>query len=244
MRVIILIPTYNERDNVRALIRKIYLSTRSIPDIDFTVCVIDDSSPDGTLDAVKELAESEIFEDFNICTISRTTKEGLGRAYIDGFERTLNSANNYEYIIQMDADLSHDPIYIRDFVISARHDADLVVGSRYIAGGAIPHWVWYRRMLSKFGNFYASSILSPLITDYTGGYNMYSTKILRQLNFVTLNDSGYGFLIALKYRMLNHTNKVSQIPIVFYERSIGESKMPINTVLKNFVLVLALKFWR
>lgn len=243
MRVMILIPTYNERENVCALIKRIHFVTASIPDVSFSVCVIDDNSPDGTLQAVEKLAEAGIYDNLDIYTIFRELKEGLGRAYINGFERTLHSNINYEYIIQMDADLSHDPKYILDFVNSARNGAELVVGSRYVAGGAIPDWIWYRRLLSRFGNLYARIILSSMVSDYTGGYNMYSTAVLKKIDFSSLNEMGYGFLIALKYRILKHTNNVAQVPIIFYDRTIGESKMPINTLIKNFKLVIILRIW-
>jgi dolichol-phosphate mannosyltransferase len=242
MNVAILIPTYNEKDNISKLLPEIQLVAARNRDITIHVFVIDDSSPDGTLDAVKLLEQGVRSENFHIIPVSRAKKEGLGKAYIYAFNKLLNSKVQYKYALQMDADLSHNPIYIDDFLRFARDGFEFVVGSRYIDGGGIPDWGLHRRLLSKFGNLYARIMLGNKISDYTGGFNMYSMSLLRKLNFDLIDESGYGFLIALKFSVLKLTNKVGQVPIIFIDRTMGDSKMPLNTLVKNFKLVFDLKF--
>jgi dolichol-phosphate mannosyltransferase len=241
MKIAILAPTYNEKDNIPILIKKLVEVSNENKDVIFNLHVIDDNSPDGTLQVVNNLINDVKTDNFELSVISRLKKEGLGKAYIDGFQKMLKSDRNYDFILQMDADLSHDPIYIKEFINAAKDGADLIVGSRYIEGGSVPDWSWYRRMLSKFGNLYARTILGSLISDYTGGYNMYSVSVLKKLDFSLLDNAGYGFLITLKYNMLKVATQISQVPIVFLDRAAGESKMPLNTLVNNFKLVLLLK---
>jgi dolichol-phosphate mannosyltransferase len=141
----------------------------------------------------------------------------------------------------MDADLSHNPAYILDFVKAIESGADFLVGSRYIQGGSTPNWSWYRKLLSVGGNFYTRAVLSKAITDYTGGFNGYSIGLLKKMNLASINHEGYGFLISFKYAAIKYSSHIIEVPIQFLDREYGESKMPISTVFRNFLLVLTMK---
>lgn len=239
MKIALLIPTYNEAENIAHLLPLLSEISRKHPDIDLTAHIIDDNSPDGTARKVETLAPLLQSEHFNIKTIRRFVKNGLGEAYIQGFQEVLVDME-LRYVIQMDADLSHNPEYLDQFFACARRGIDLAIGSRYISGGAVPDWSFHRKLISRLGNLYARTLLGNQITDYTGGYNMFSASLLRRLNFSKLNTSGYGFLISLKFHAIDSSKSIHQIPIVFIDRKSGVSKMPLNTMAKNFKLVLDL----
>lgn len=239
MKIALLIPTYNEADNVSKLLPLVFEVSRKNPDIDLTAYIIDDNSPDGTAARVEAMAPQVESDNFKVKTIRRLIKNGLGDAYIQGFRAAL-ADEALAYVIQMDADLSHNPVYLDQFFTCARNGIDLTVGSRYVDGGAVPDWSVHRKLLSKFGNLYARLLLGNQITDYTGGYNMFSAALLRGLDFTKLNTSGYGFLISLKFHAIALSKTTHQIPIIFFDRRFGESKMPLNTMVKNFKLVLNL----
>lgn len=241
MNIALLIPTYNEAENVRTLLPEIAAIHTKHSAINLCVYVIDDNSPDGTQQAAESIAQTINGDNFCVSTIARTQKEGLGKAYVHGFRHVLE-AGNFDYVIQMDADLSHNPIYLSSFFNLANQGVDLVVASRYVEGGGVPDWSWYRKMLSRLGNLYARTLLGSIISDYTGGFNMFSTRLLRKIDFERLNSPGYGFLITLKFEALAKSNAVTQVPIVFIDRKAGESKMPLSTLANNFKLVFDL--WR
>lgn len=241
MKIALLIPTYNEAENIKVLLPQIAKSVANRNDINLCVHVIDDNSPDGTLELAKSLAAQLKSEQFSIETISRRTKEGLGKAYVHGFRNVLG-ATDLDYVLQMDADLSHNPAYLVDFFDEALKGTDFIVASRYVAGGGVPDWSWHRKLLSRFGNLYAKTLLGARITDYTGGFNMYSARLLRQIDFDRLSAPGYGFLITLKFEALRKASSIAQIPIIFLDRRAGESKMPLSTLANNFKLVFDL--WR
>ncbi len=196
--------------------------------------IIDDNSPDGTADVAEKLDKKYKTSVFKVEVLRRKKKEGLGQAYIYAFHKILQK--KFDYILQMDADLSHDPRYI-PAMLDATATADFVVGSRYIKGGATPDWSWNRKLQSRGGNWYSRLFLGSRITDYTGGYNLFSTELLRKINLDSLQAGGYGFLIELKYKALKHCTQVEQIPIVFKDRQHGNSKIPRNTIFKNLMLV-------
>jgi len=241
LKVAVLVPTYNEAANIEFLLRKLKQVASNLSSIIFTVYVIDDSSPDGTARLATKLKDELQSQNFSVNVISRKAREGLGKAYIDGFKRLLAMVPSSDFVLQMDADLSHDPSYIEKFVSAARSNADFIVGTRYISGGSCPDWSWYRKILSSGGNAYARLVLGRRITDYTGGFNMYSVEILKKIQWDGLNDAGYGFLIDLKYQAQKISKRIVEIPIQFLDRQYGDSKMPINTIFKNFILVLRIK---
>jgi dolichol-phosphate mannosyltransferase len=235
LRLAIVVPTYNEVTNVQNLIDSIAEVAVHHPDTELTVVVIDDSSPDGTAELVERLIPTWKSQNFTVRLINKPTKNGLGAAYIYGFTQLLPEP--FDYFLQMDADLSHDPRYISGFIHQAKAGIDFVVASRYIPGGGTPDWTFNRRFLSRGGNFYARTILGRRISDYTGGFNMYSHPLLDRMNIDTITATGYGFLLVLKYRALLNASSIEELPIVFLDRTHGSSKMPRNTLLRNFVLV-------
>ena len=238
MKLAIAIPTYNEATNIKKLLPAIKKNLSNYPSLTTTVFVVDDNSPDGTAGAAQKQAQELKAKNFSIQIMNRKKKEGLGKAYVYAFRKIL--AQNFDYILQMDADLSHNPKYLPQF-LEATKEADFVVGSRYVKGGATPDWTWNRKLLSRGGNLYTKLCLSSKITDYTGGYNLFSTDLLRRLNLDSLQSGGYGFLIELKYMGLEVCHNVIQVPIVFMDRAHGESKLPRGIIFKNLLLVLKIK---
>ncbi len=240
IKLAIAIPTYNEAKNVRALTSSIkkYAIKNNTP---CTVLFIDDDSLDGTGKIIDKLIKTKQSELFNVQVLHRTKKDGFGKAYICGFKKLLKQ--DFTHILQMDADLSHNPKYITNFILQVEHKgADFVVGSRYINGGSTPDWSVERILLSRFGNLYARLFLGNKIHDYTGGYNLYSMGLLKTINLNSLKAEGYGFLIELKYKALKSAVNVQEIPIVFMDRQHGNSKLPKNTILKNIMLVPKIRF--
>ena len=236
----IAIPTYNEVTNVDNLLNELHEQLSSIKELDTTVLIIDDNSPDGTGNLVQKLSKNYKSKNFRIIMLSRKTKDGLGRAYITGFEKLIDL--NVDYVIQMDADLSHDPSYLPGFIMAAEKKYDFIVGSRYISGGSTPDWSIYRRALSRNGNLYARLILGNKISDYTGGFNMYSLDLLKKIGPGLITSNGYGFLIELKYRAILKAKNIKEIPIVFRDRVHGKSKLPKSTIIKNLILVPLIRF--
>lgn len=241
-RIAIATPTYNEAKNITELITAINKVCKLFPHIDFFLLVIDDSSPDNTAEIAEKAAQNMKLKNFEVQVLRRIKKEGLGRAYVNGFNVLMRKG--FDYIIQMDADLSHDPIYLKDFITKANAGHDFVVASRYCKGGETPDWSIYRQFLSRSGNIYSRLILGNSISDYTGGYNMFSASLLKLININTLGSGGYGFLIELKYRALQNARSIAQIPIVFHDRQHGQSKIPKNTLITSFLLVLLIRFKR
>jgi dolichol-phosphate mannosyltransferase len=240
LRLAIAIPTYNEAKNIEALLTRIHAVCSEQSDVDVTAVVLDDSSPDGTGAVVEALAAKLSSDTFRIRVIVKTDKAGLGAAYVNGFRILV--AENYDYVLQMDADLSHDPQYVKQFLAEARRGTDLVVGSRYIPGGGTPDWSWNRKFLSRGGNTYARLVLSRRVSDYTGGFNMYSASLLQKIRPESSTANGYGFIIELKYRALRASQSLVEIPIIFLDRTYGVSKMPSGTLMRNFALVLRIRF--
>ena len=239
LRLAVVVPTYNEVTNIQNLIDSIADVAKLNLDTELTVVVIDDSSPDGTAELVEGLVADWKTDNFSVRVISKPTKNGLGAAYIYGFSQL--EGQGFDYFLQMDADFSHDPRYIAGFIHQAKAGVDFVVASRYIPGGGTPDWTWNRRFLSRGGNTYARLILSRRVSDYTGGFNMYSAALLERMQVSTISATGYGFLLVLKYRALLNCTSIAELPIVFLDRTHGSSKMPKNTLIKNFLLVPQIK---
>lgn len=241
MNLAILIPTYNEASNIEKLLRDIASIAIRNTSNNIYVYVIDDSSPDGTAIITRRIGAKLSKSNFHVNLILRNKKEGIGKAYLEGFQVLFKSSIPFDYALQMDSDLSHNPEYIDMYIGAAQAGADFVIGSRYIPGGSIPNWGLHRRLLSKGGNLFAQLILGKEISDYTGGYNMFSLPLLRKINYNRININGYGFLIALKYHALKYCTRIIQLPIVFHDRLHGNSKMPIKTIISSFILVLQLR---
>ena len=210
--VTICLPTFNERDNVERMLRAL------VP-LGVDVLVIDDNSPDGT----GEIADRVAAELDGVSVLHRARKEGLGPAYIEGFRRAL--ADGADYVISMDCDFSHDPADVPRLIASAGQGADIVIGSRYVPGGGTRNWGLGRRIVSAGGSFYARTILGLQIRDMTGGFRCFRRAVLETVDLGTIGTKGYAFQIELTYRALRQGFTVAEVPIVFTDRTAGQSKM-------------------
>ncbi|HLI15376.1 MAG TPA: polyprenol monophosphomannose synthase [Acidimicrobiales bacterium] len=228
MRVLVVLPTYNERENITEVLQAV---RAALPEAD--VLVVDDSSPDGTA----ELAEKAAAELGGIEVLSRPAKEGLGPAYRAGF--ALGLARGYDAFVEMDSDFSHDPAALPALVAPIERGAGLVVGSRYVAGGEIPNWSWSRRLLSRLGNYYAKAVLALGVEDSTSGFRVYAADVLRAIDLASVRADGYGFQIEMTYRALRAGARVVEVPIRFVDRVEGTSKMSLHTVVEALALVTA-----
>ena len=220
-RALICLPTYNERENLGPITEAILAATP--PDVD--VLVIDDGSPDGTGLLADELAAREP----RVHVLHRAKKEGLGKAYLAGFDWAL--ARDYGLVLEMDADFSHDPGYLPAMLAKAQ-EADLVLGSRYVPGGGTVNWGLGRKILSRGGSLYARTILGVRIRDLTGGFKCFRREVLEAIELGTVECSGYAFQIELTYRAILRGFRVAEIPIVFADRRVGQSKMSRRIVLE------------
>lgn len=226
MRGLVILPTYNEAENIVEVIRRI---RGAMPELD--VLVADDNSPDGTAG----LAEQIGTEVGGVHLLRRPGKEGLGPAYRAGFHWALE--HDYEVIVQMDADLSHDPAVLPELVGAIEAGADYSVGSRYVEGGDIPDWPWHRRALSRWGNRYARWMLDLPAHDATSGFRGLKADLLRRVDFDAVRADGYGFQIELLYRFDHAGTKGAEVPIVFRDRTRGKSKMSSRIIVEALVLV-------
>jgi dolichol-phosphate mannosyltransferase len=215
MRATICLPTYNERENLEAMIRALGKVRR---DGD-RVLVIDDASPDGT----GELADRLAAEHGWVGVLHRPGKEGLGPAYLAGFRRALDEGA--ELVLEMDCDFSHDPRDVPRLIAAAEDGADLVLGSRYVRGGSIPNWGVLRRFVSLGGNVYAQVVLQSRIRDLTGGFKCFRRRVLETIPLDAIDSKGYAFQIETTYRVRRAGFRVVEIPIAFTDREEGTSKM-------------------
>lgn len=226
MRTLIVLPTFNEADNIVEVLQRL---RAVVPEA--SVLVVDDSSPDGTADLVEEVAE----EIGDVSVMRRPAKSGLGSAYRDGFRHGL--AAGYDVMVEMDSDLSHDPAALPSLLAAAADGAALALGSRYIPGGSIPDWSWHRRALSRWGNRYAAAVLGIDVNDATSGYRAYRAEALAGIDFHTVQADGYGFQVEMAYRVLASGGRIVEVPISFTDRVRGESKMSSRIVVEALVLV-------
>ena len=229
----LVLPTYNEAENLERIVRAALPELASATP-DHHILVVDDGSPDGTGDIADRLAQE--FEQVEV--LHRTAKEGLGRAYLAGFERSLDSGA--DLVLEMDADFSHDP---RDLprLIAAAADADLVLGSRYVAGGGVTDWGLFRRMLSRGGSWYARVVLQVPVRDLTGGFKCFRRETLEGIEYRDTHAEGYGFQIELTYRAIRAGFRVREVPIVFRDRKEGTSKMNARIAVEAVWKVPALR---
>jgi dolichol-phosphate mannosyltransferase len=223
-RVIVVVPTYNERENLAHLAAAVLLQG-------YQLLIVDDSSPDGTGQVADELASSTP----GIEVIHRAAKEGLGPAYAEGFDRAL--AGTAEAVVQMDCDFSHNPTDIARLLEVVAAGADVAMGSRYVPGGATPDWTFGRRLLSRGGNLYARLLLGIKIRDATGGFRAWRSAALRSMPFRTVEATGYGFQVEMAMRAEDLGLKIIEVPIVFRDRTRGYSKMGTDIVLEAMRLV-------
>jgi dolichol-phosphate mannosyltransferase len=233
-RLWVFLPTYNEAGNLEGIVRATAEQLeRTEPGV-WRLLVVDDASPDGT----GELADRLASELHGVEVLHRPVKDGLGSAYLAGFRHAL--AGGAELVIVMDADLSHDPSYL-PLLIAAAADSDLVLGSRYVAGGRIADWPRLRRVLSRCGSLYARTILGVKVNDLTSGFRCVRRRVLETVEPSTLRSQGYVFNIELTYRALLAGFTVTEIPICFRDRKVGESKMSLPIAFEALLLVPRLR---
>lgn len=231
MKKLVVIPTYNERENISELIKVILILHP-----DTHILVVDDASPDGTAEAVKVMQGQN--QGQNIHLLSRSGKQGLGKAYIAGFKWALE--NNFDFVVEMDADWSHPPRFLKTmFELGSKND--FVIGSRYVKGGGSVNWNWFRKLISRFGGFYARSILRVKINDFTGGFNGWNQKVLRALDLDGISSDGYSFQIEIKYKASLLGFSFVEFPILFEERREGQSKMSASIVREAVYKVWAIR---
>jgi dolichol-phosphate mannosyltransferase len=230
---LIVVPTYNERDNVPGFVEHLLAA---VPGVD--VLFVDDNSPDGTGELLDRLAAAEP----RIHVMHRAGKLGLGTAYIEGF--TWGLARGYAYLLEMDADGSHDPKYLAQMLALAEDGADVVVGSRYVPGGGTANWGLGRQIISRGGGLYARTVLGVDTRDLTAGFICWRRAALEAIDLATITSNGYSFQIEMKYRAIKHGLRVVETPIVFVDRRVGQSKMSRAIFVEALVQVWRLRFGR
>ncbi len=230
-KVLIIIPTYNERENIKPIVNGIF---SSLKDYDVNILFVDDGSPDGTGEEIKKFQR----EDERIKLIEREKKMGLGKAYVEGFLFAIK--NGYSHVFEMDADLSHRPEYLPSFLELSR-EYDLVIGSRYVKGGGVRNWSKLRELISRIGNLYARLILGFPFRDSTAGFKCFKIEVLKAIKPETLSSQGYSFQIENVWRAWKKGFKIKELPIIFYERERGKSKMSKKIVFEAVLKVLELR---
>ena len=233
-RVWLVIPTYNEADNIEGILRASAAELDRIAPGDYRILVVDDSSPDGT-GALAERIGEQLPE---VEVLHRRDKQGLGQAYLAGFTRALQSGA--EFVFEMDADFSHDPRYLEPLLDAAR-DVDLVLGSRYVPGGGVENWGLLRRLISRGGGLYARVILRVGVRDLTGGFKCIRRQVLEAIELDSVSAEGYVFQIEVTYRALLAGFRVREVPIVFADRTAGTSKMSARIAIEAIWLVPRLR---
>lgn len=223
---LIILPTYNEIESLETVLGRI---RQSVPQAD--VLVVDDSSPDGT----GRLADRLAAADSGLAVLHRPVKDGLGRAYLAGFAHALDQG--YRYVIEMDADGSHDPSVLPAMLGMAVNGADLVIGSRWVRGGSVRNWPWIRRVISRGGNAYSRAVLRSGIHDITAGFRVYRADALRALDLTVVSSQGYCFQVELAWRLERAGKHVVEYPIIFIERAAGRSKMHVGIVVEALLRV-------
>ncbi len=226
MRTLVVLPTYNESENIETVLRRV---RAVVPGAD--ILVVDDGSPDGTADIAERL-NSELDQ---IEVLRRASKSGLGSAYRAGFRLGLEA--DYDTFVEMDADLSHDPDALPSLLAASERGADLVIGSRYVAGGRTPKWPWYRLAISRGGNLYVRALLGLAVHDCTAGFRVYSRHALTSFPLDEVAAEGYGFQVEMTYRVTRAGGSITEVPIEFRDRELGTSKMSGRIVVEALLLV-------
>ena len=227
-KILVVIPTYNESENIEKLIQELKI-------LEHHIMIVDDNSPDGTSEIVENLKE----KNNNLYLIKRESKLGLGSAYRDGFKAAMNMG--YEFFVEMDADFSHQTIDLVEMIKNI-DKADVIIGSRYIEGGGIKGWNYKRRLLSKLANLFTQILFGYHIKDSTSGFRIYNRESLEKINFQKTKSDGYSFQIEMTYRANKKNLKILEIPITFYERREGESKMTGQIINEAIISLFKLRF--
>jgi dolichol-phosphate mannosyltransferase len=230
----LILPTYNEAENIEAIVAAA-LPQLASTGLEHRILVVDDGSPDGT----GEIADRLAADDSRVEVLHRTSKDGIGPAYLAGFARAL--AGGAEYVMEMDSDFSHDPADLPRLVAAAGR-ADLALGSRYVPGGGVTDWGLLRRFVSRGGSLYAKLILGIRVNDLTGGFKCFRRAVLERLDLDGVSADGYGFQIEMTYRALQAGFTVEEVPILFRDRRVGSSKMSAKIAVEAFWKVPLLRF--
>ena len=233
-RSVVVVPTYNEAENLPVLVEQTLAAG------DFDILVVDDASPDGTGEVAERLSR---LYDGRLAVIHRTRKEGIGPAYVAGFRQALSAS--YDYVFQMDADLSHDPRAL-NALRDALATADVAIGSRYVPGGNTEGWPWRRKLLSSWGSAYALVLLGVPVRDITGGFKGFRRRALESLDLARVGARGFGFQIEVNYQLHRAGYRLVEVPIVFADRRVGASKMSWPIVAEALFLPWQLRLaeWR
>lgn len=238
MKFLIVVPTYNEIQNLRGLVENIFQVVDTKAHLygveKVHVLVVDDNSPDGTGQLADELAKKEP----RISVLHRPQKNGLGKAYVAGFAWGLD--NGYDAICEMDADYSHNPVYLPEFWRLLKEN-DVVIGSRYVDGGGVRNWGPGRKIISRGGSVYARTLLGMPMQDMTGGFNAWRKKVLEEVDLSSLRSEGYAFQIELKWRAWKKKFKIVEFPILFEDRTAGKSKMSKKIVIEAMMRVAGMR---
>lgn len=225
MKALIIIPTYNEKENIRNIVQAVFAQKLGVD-----ILVVDDNSPDGTGQIVQEMQKSEP----RLHLLSRAGKQGLGKAYIAGFNWGIEKG--FDVLTEMDADFSHRPEDLGP-LLNTLKDHDFAVGSRYVEGGRTVNWGLMRKIISRGGGIYSRLILGFPLNDWTGGFNAWKKEVLQGIDLSTVASNGYSFQIELKYKAMKKGFKGAESPIVFEDRRVGQSKMSLKIVLEAFYRV-------
>lgn len=232
MKKLVIIPTYNELENVKLLIPELMQLNSK-----FDILFVDDSSPDKTGPYIQSIADTN----HRIFLLSRQKKEGLGKAYIAGFKWGLDK--NYDTLTEMDADFSHRPVDL-DQILQLIETKNVVIGSRYVPGGKVVNWGLIRKIISRGGSIYSRMILGYPTNDWTGGFNTWNRIVLEKINLDTIQSNGYSFQIELKYKALKNGFEIIEHPIVFEDRRIGQSKMSFRILIEAIYKVWLIRIGR
>ncbi len=227
MKCVVVIPTYNERENVERMAEAV-LAT---PEVE--LLFVDDNSPDGTGDVIDGIAKSSP----RVSCLHRERKEGLGRAYVSGFEKALQMGA--ERVVQMDCDFSHNPADLPRLIAE---DADLVIGSRYVPGGSTPGWPFKRRLISRCGGIFIRTVTGMPLRDPTGGFKAWKADALRRIDFATVGSKGYSFQLEMNHRAWKAGCSIREIPIAFIDRALGQSKITPGIATESICIALKLRF--
>jgi dolichol-phosphate mannosyltransferase len=230
-KTLVAIGTYNERENIARLVEQV-LSVAGREPLD--ILIADDNSPDGTGHIADELSKRHA----RVHVLHGPHKRGLGRAYLAAFAWALSKG--YDTIITMDADFSHDPNYLPEMLTKSR-EYDVVIASRYVPGGGVKNWPWYRRVVSRGGSIYSRLVTGLPVRDATGGFNCYARSVLQSIGLETIQSEGYAFMIEMKFRAWKKGFRLCEVPIVFVDRTLGASKMSKRIFLEAFFRCLQLR---
>jgi len=225
LKVLVVMPTFNEAGNINHAIEELFKYNQNVD-----LLIVDDDSPDGT----GKLADQLTSTNSRITVLHRKEKQGLGAAYIAGFKRAFDSG--YDYVVEMDADGSHRAEDLPN-LLAVCESNDLVIGSRYVKGGRTENWPLHRQWLSKGGNLFAKMMLGTRLNDITAGFRVFSVPFLKTMDLESINARGYSFQIEMAYRTIQQGGRVTEVPIVFIEREVGESKMSSAIVIEALVLM-------